>query len=396
MAGLRRFLWFWLPPLILFLAGLSRAWQTGQADPWDWGWPTALLLAGTGVFLVRRGWLMQGWVALGSVGMALLFCTIAATRAPDRGAALGVFSVALLAVSGGAFVRRRAGVAMLLFTCAGLILWRGPAGVLRPVRDRPALAVITGLPLFWAESGLAGPRDAPIITVLRTRFTVTPIDDPLRLHAGGVRRLLLAQPRGLTPAQMVAIDQWVRRGGVALVLADPLLRWSSALPMGDRRRPPVASQLDPLLRHWGFMPVGAPQQSEIRHFLDDGQLLTLSGAQFYASRVRSIGKGRVVTLGDADAIDDRLWLADPTCVLDPRCWVADTPAQVVHWLGGAAIPGDRRWMRESQDVVHALRWTFLAGIIWAMMGAILLGRERWGFVSRTKQENVDGKGPISS
>jgi len=417
IAGLKRFLWLWLPPLGILLAGLKRVFLTGQADPWDWGWPAALLLAGMGLLLSRRGWPMRTWVALGATGMALIFCTLAAARAPDQLAAVGLLAVALLAIFGGAllmpgrhedgayeaflragrgtgrggFVSISAGIALL--TLAALLLWRGPTQPVQPVPDRPSLAVITGLPLFWDEVGRGGPRDAPIVTILRTRFAVTPLDDPLQLKASGARRLLLAQPRALTPAQLVAIDQWVRDGGTALVLADPLLRWPSDLPLGDRRRAPAASLLQPLLGHWGFRS-SAIKSEEIRHFAPDGMLITLSGMRAYPTaeqdgivQRKQMGQGAALVMGDADPIDDRLWLANPAHPLDPRYWVADTPALLVHWLGGAAISGDRRWMRDSRDVTRAIRWALLAGTIWAMMGAMAFRRERRGFIPGTEKEH---------
>ncbi|NML11349.1 ABC transporter [Sphingobium sp. AR-3-1] len=415
MAGLKRFLWLWLPALVIMLAGLWRAWLTGQADPWDWGVPMALLLAGAGLLLARRGWAMLTWVAVGGVGMALIFCAFAAGRAPDGMAVLGLFAVALLAVLGGAFIRqhpfvssevekpganasrlrsKRTGLGVIFLVMAALLLWRGPAQPLQPAPDRPRLAVITGLPLFWSESGQGGPQEAPIVTILRTRFTVMPMDDTVQLKASGARRLLLAQPRALTPAQLVAIDRWVRDGGTALVLADPLLRWPSDLPLGDRRRAPPTSLLGPLLEHWGFAPSGVMEGSEIRHFLPDGQLITLSGVQRSGAALlhrQRIGQGAVLVLGDADPIDDRLWLADPAHPLDPRYWVADTPALVVRWLGGASIPGYRRWMRDAQDVTRALRWALLAGTIWAIVGAMLLHRGRRGATPGTKGEDGEAK-----
>jgi hypothetical protein len=417
-AGLGRFLWLWLVPLIIFIAGLKRAFLTGQADPWDWALPAALLLAGAGWLLARRGWVMLGWVVLGGVGMALIFCAVAAARAPDALAATGLLAVASLAMFGGASLNprpfassevekrpappmrfptrsKRTAVGIGLIAFATILLWRGPTQPVQPAPDRPSLAVITGLPLFWSESGQGGPQDAPIVTVLRTRFTIMPMDDPSQLPTSGARRLLLAQPRALTPTQLVAIDRWVRDGGTILVLADPLLRWPSDLPLGDRRRAPSATLLQPLLDHWGFVSAGI-EGAEIRHQTPDGHLLTLSGAQRYMAEPRGdsfihrkpVGKGEVLLLGDADAIDDRLWLADPARPLDPRYWVADTPARVVHWLGGAPVSRDRRWMRESHDVNAALRWAVLAGTIWAMMGAILLHWVSRLFVLRTKKEHA--------
>lgn len=394
-AGLTGFLWLWLLPIAILLLGFARAWATGQADPWDWTLPAASLLAAAGLVLAPHGGAALAWVAAGSVGTVLLFCARVALRAPDGLAALGLLATAGLALSGGAMLRRagwRRAAGAVLLVLAACLPWLGPPGSLRAVRQRPALAVITALPLFWEEAGRAGPGqlgtgplDAPIITVLRTRFAVQPLDDPAALAASGARSLLLAQPRAMTPAQLAAIDHWVRAGGTALVLADPMLRWPSGLPLGDRRRPPAVDLLHPLLIHWGFAPSGPVEGKEIRHFMPDGRLITLSGAQRWAPgavpAVRPVGAGRVLLLGDADVVDDRLWLADPARPLDPRAWVADTPALLAAWLG-APIPGGRRWMREAGDVLAGLRWALLAGTGWAIMGTGLLRRFSAAFPAR--------------
>lgn len=384
MAMLARFLWLWLPMLALFLGGLARALVTGQADPWDWTGAMLLACAGIGLW---RGWRGAVGVAVGGAVMILLLCAIAAGRAPDPVAVAGVAGAGALSGVAGAMIVRAArardwrggAVALPALGLALLIGWRGPARPVTPVADRPALAVISALPLFWAERGGGGPRDAPIVTLLRTRFTLVPIDDPLALPYSGAGLLLLAQPRALSPERLVAIDGWVRRGGRALVLADPLLRWPSDLPPGDRRRAPTVSLLGPLLDHWGFRP-GPIWDAERRHWLKDGGLLTLSGAAGDVAgggdvvARRRVGRGAVVLLGDADAIDDRLWLADPARPLDPRAWIADTPARIVEWAGGARVAGDRRWMREADDVARALRWALVAGTIWAALGLLPGGR----------------------
>jgi hypothetical protein len=393
MAALKRFLWLWLPMLAVLLAGLARAWRTGQADPWDWGIAALAMAAIVGLLLARRGWAVLCWVAMGVAGPVLIFCALAAARMPDMLAASGLVALALLSVFGGAWLRfppplgRLAG--LFLLALAGVLLWLGPAQSVTPVADRPKLAVLTALPLFWAEPGQAGngPRDAPIVTVLRTRFTVEPLDDPLHLVRSGARRLLIAQPRALSPEQLVAIDRWVREGGTALVIADPLLRWPSTLPLGDRRRAPSASLLQPLLGHWGFGH-GALLPAEARHVLSDGRLVTLSGAAMGKGLPlrKRIGRGEALLLGDADLIDDRLWLADPAHPLDPRAWVADTPALLSEWLG-APIPGERRWMRNPADVILGLRWAILAGTGWAILGAMLFSKQFVAKRSGTKSEN---------
>jgi len=393
-AGLFRFLWLWLPALAAFLAGLHRAWLTGQADPWDWSMAAALVMAGIGFALGRRPLPLALCAGIGAAGMAILFCAVASGRAPPPLASAGLLAVAVLSAAGGRFLRgqgrpRAMGIGALIV--AALLVWRGPAQPLRQGADRPKLAIITALPLFWAEPGAGGMerRDAPIVTVLRTRFAVEPLDDPLRLAESGARRLLLAQPRAMTPAQMVALDDWVRGGGQALLLADPALRWPSGLPLGDRRRAPPVSLLGPLLDHWRMPLSGEIKGEERRHFLPDGALVTLSGAAPEPGGdaiTRRIGRGAVTMVGDADLIDDRLWLADPARPLDPRAWSADTPAVILRWLG-ASMPPSRHWMRQADDVLAAIRWAVLAGTGWAMLGAWAL-RGAGGWVRPgTKREN---------
>ena len=378
------FLTLFLPVVAALVAGLARAWRSGgQADPWTWALPAALMVALMGQLLAKNLWRWLLWIAIGATGAALIFCTIAAARPPDLWAAVGLLIMTLLAGFGSRGLREGGTrlIAVGLLVLAGLLAWRGPSQPLTAVADRPVLAVITALPLFWAEGARA---DAPIITVLRTRFTVRPLDDPRALAGSGARALLLAQPRAMTAEELVAIDAWVRAGGTALVLADPLLRWPTALPPGDRRRAPSVSLLPPLLAHWGVEP-GVLDEAETRHFLDDGQLVTLSGTQAFMGRQPGcvpphgaimrcrIGQGRVVLVGDADLIDDRLWLADPASPLDPRAWAADTPALVGHWLGVSIAQG-RRWFREAGDVVTGLRWALIFGTGWAILGMVLFRR----------------------
>jgi len=308
--------------------------------------------------------------------------------------------LALAAAGGGALLwQRRRLPACVALAAALLLLGFGPARPISSQPDRPVLAVITALPLFWEEGGAGTRRDAPIVTLLRSRFEVRPIDDVRALAASGAPVLLLAQPRPMTPQALVALDRWVRDGGRLLLLTDPRLRSPSGLPLGDRRRAPMVGTLGPLLAHWGVRG-GAVRDREIRHFLPDGRLLTMAGMQPLSSGGRQevvvplplrIGRGEVLLLGDADLIDDRLWLADPARPLDPRAWSADTPALVAQWLG-AEMPDGRRWMRDVADVRLGLRSALLAGTGWAILGLMLLRRRSGRNGMRTKSENKLVKG----
>ena len=48
------------------------------------------------------------------------------------------------------------------------------------------------------------------------------------------------------------------------------------------------------------------------------QPLSLEGQEGAVPLRLRIGRGEALLLGDADLIDDRLWLADPARPLDPR------------------------------------------------------------------------------
>jgi hypothetical protein len=68
----------------------------------------------------------------------------------------------------------------------------------------------------------------------------------------------MAQPRAQPAEDLVALDQWVRRGGRVLLLADPMLEWPSARPLGDPLRPPPMFADTGLLAHWGLR-IDAPE-----------------------------------------------------------------------------------------------------------------------------------------
>lgn len=381
LAGL--WLVLWLCAVLVLLGGLAVAWKTGQLDPRLWGIPAALILLVVGMW---RGMREAPWMAVGMAMMILIFCWIAASRVPAPGAASILLAVMVTAASGGACLHRGNGrrpgrlwAGAIALGSAALLIWQGGPAPVKQARARPELAVITALPLFWEKDAR---RDAPIIRLLQTRFTVRALDDPAMLARSGARHLLLAQPRAMPPDRLVAIDAWVRGGGQALIMADPMLRWTFDMPVGDRRAAPAVSLLGPLLDHWGVR-MEAAQAGEVRRFIAGGRLLTLSGFGNAAAPCPDsrdgiaqcpIGKGRVIVAADADLIDDRLWLSDPARPLDPTAWTADTPALVAEWLG-ASLPGDRRWMRGVDSVMRGLRWALLAGTMWAILGAAL--SHRW-------------------
>jgi hypothetical protein len=131
------------------------------------------------------------------------------------------------------------------------------------------LGVMSSLPLFWPiGAGIAeiagGDAELPWQhEVLAGSFVLEPLDtlapipglgpdapatDPL----AGLTRLAVIQPRGLSPADNVALDSWVRGGGLLLLVLDPALTGDYDLPLGDPRRPVESALIPPVVARWGM------------------------------------------------------------------------------------------------------------------------------------------------
>ena len=229
----------------------------------------------------------------------------------------------------------RWGQAAAAVALAGLLF---VPGVLKPYRaivapavsanarggPKPELVLMTALPIVWGEGDVfsLNVRPAGAYTALQEEFAVRPVDTLDRAILGKSRLLLLAQPRWLAPAEFVAVDEWVRAGGRALILADPKLDWHSELPLGDMRRPPPVSLLQPLLDHWGLAldeeeegkaPAVEPFGRQRLLSMHEPGRLSATGApcrvlQSYYARC-AIGRGQAAVLADADLMRDELWMA---------------------------------------------------------------------------------------
>lgn len=181
---------------------------------------------------------------------------------------------------------------------------------------------MSALPLFWGEGGAAAvlqgeDQRAQLIRHLAQRYTLAALDQLDKDSLAQAPLLLLAQPRGLSPDELVALDAWVRGGGRALIFADPMLVWPSRLAMGDRRRAPLVTLLDPLLDHWGLVLEGPPSNN------GDAMMITsedTAGAGAGVGRWKAktaeckistdlriadchIGRGRAFIVADADVLD---------------------------------------------------------------------------------------------
>jgi hypothetical protein len=222
-----------------------------------------------------------------------------------------------------------------LGSLAVLVLGAGAWAVTQRTAAKPALGLLTTLPIYWSETYDIGEaidgQEPPhwVRTALERDYELQPLDtlEPGEDGLGALDDLLLAQPRALSGAENVALDDWVRAGGHALIFADPFLTDDSRFAIGDRRRPQDVVLLSPILRRWGLELRFDPDQPEGEHAvaLDDqtvpvnlaGTLVPVEGsapsncsiiAQGLVAEC-TIGKGRAVVVADAAMLER--WRGEP-------------------------------------------------------------------------------------
>jgi hypothetical protein len=363
-----------------------------------WRWPSRiaaycafLLLAGLSEshLLLRLGspepWteMLRGWAAGAAVAL-LADALLSLTRC--RGCGAAVAAAAALAILLALPPLRRAYEEAVSEPLP-------PA----PASQKPDVLLMTALPLIWGEGGAFDPnsRPAALYTALQREFLLRPIDALDEPSLAMAPMLLLIQPRWLAPAELVALDAWMRRGGRALILTDPRLGWHSDLPLGDIRRPPATGLLKPLLSHWGLtMEPGAKWSDGAfprgrRLVMEHPGRLVATGP---ACRVThpslaqcSVGRGSAIILADADLARDELWVGNGEGGASRHRRLSDNPlvlADLLDRLAGVERPralGDAHWRAPGTSLPHALLWTLLplAGLgLAAGLAAPLLRRRR--------------------
>lgn len=171
--------------------------------------------------------------------------------------------------------------------------------------DRPRLGLMTSLPLYWPENAeladlAAGRASAPWQRgAIETRYRIVPLDtlspipalspdgpevDPL----AGIDRLAVIQPRGLSPADNVALDQWVRAGGRLLLVLDPALTGEYDTPLGDPQRPVDSALILPVVGRWG-----------LAVSFDDAQTVAVQAARFEEAELPLALSGQVAVTDPA-------------------------------------------------------------------------------------------------
>ena len=182
----------------------------------------------------------------------------------------------------------------------------------RAAKDRPTLLLLTSLPLVFGDDFSLQSNGSPALSALETRYRVVPISvaDAAELAKG--RLLFMAHPLAQPAEDLVALDEWVRRGGRVLLLADPDLEWPSKRPLGDLLRPSPMFMDTGLLAHWGLR-LDAPDKRGVeQRKLGGFSVLTDSPGRLSGRCPVSadglvahcaIGKGKATVVADADLLD---------------------------------------------------------------------------------------------
>lgn len=216
--------------------------------------------------------------------------------------------------------------------------------------DVQTLGLFSSLPIYWGEGADIGAmidgggEPGWLRQVLEQRFALAPLDALESESLAGIDRLLLAQPRPLAPSENVALDDWVRSGGRALIFADPMLTRHSEYALGDKRRPADTVLLSPILTRWGLelrFDEGQPAGERVVE-LDGasmpvdlaGEFALIEGGEASTCAISDngliarcrIGEGLVDLVADAAVLDEEGTAID-----------AARRAEIVEQLLGAAL-----------------------------------------------------------
>ena len=183
----------------------------------------------------------------------------------------------------------------------------------RPAAERPALLLLTSLPLMFAENFSLEGGGSPALKALQSRYRIVPISVTDEADLAKGRILLMAHPRAQPAEDLVALDQWVRGGGRVLLLADPMLEWASGRALGDPLRPPSMFMDTGLLAHWGLTLEAPDERGPKVGRIGGADVLTASPGTLSGSACVvgggglvahcRIGKGHATVIADADFLN---------------------------------------------------------------------------------------------
>lgn len=214
---------------------------------------------------------------------------------------------------------------VLALLMAGLALW---AMQPRSSAAKAPVGLFTTLPILWNEAPdiVAQLNDSTPPHWARAELTerggIVPLDTLAAQPLAALTRLVIAQPRPLSPDENVALDNWVRGGGRLLLLADPALTQHSDFSIADPRRPQAVALLSPILSRWGLdltFDESQPFGERVQPVMDVPVPYNLAGRWRVSGQASggvncrawgdglavtcAVGKGRVVALADAAVLE---------------------------------------------------------------------------------------------
>lgn len=182
----------------------------------------------------------------------------------------------------------------------------------RAAAKKPALMILTTLPLVFPEEFTLQGAGSKALTALETRYRVVPIGTTDAASLKQAQHLLLAHPTAQTAEALVDLDRWVRDGGRVLLLADPRLDWPSERPLGDKLRPPPSFADTGLLKHWGLTLQAPAESGPQLRTIAGNEIVTVSSGRLagacdveeggFVARCK-LGRGRAVVVADADFLN---------------------------------------------------------------------------------------------
>jgi gliding motility-associatede transport system auxiliary component len=123
--------------------------------------------------------------------------------------------------------------------------------------QKPKLAVMSSLPLAQGSGGLAAALSGnqmpfAIYQQLQQTYDLQTLETTVDRIPADISTLLLIHPSGLTDTTMYAVDQFVLRGGHAIVFVDPFSELSGTQSPGQiATDDKTSSDLKPLFAAWG-------------------------------------------------------------------------------------------------------------------------------------------------
>ncbi|MEE2704655.1 MAG: Gldg family protein [Pseudomonadota bacterium] len=123
--------------------------------------------------------------------------------------------------------------------------------------NQPKIGLITSLPvdggMIPGMGGMGGTPTPPwqIMDQMREFFEVERLDSDLDEISDDIDVLVLAQPDDLTPLAAYVVDQWVLRGGKAMLFIDPNFE-SANNPMAQSEKSINNNPANKLLESWGL------------------------------------------------------------------------------------------------------------------------------------------------